>query len=236
MFKYELGQEVVYYPQKYRGVIAGMGYTPKGLPYYRVESIHGMLISRNVLESDIVPYTRKLDFIEKQIEKPFIIQEDLKKTLKEITNPFPYMHFSFDDVKNKTDKELIDSIQKDYFDYQKNILGVRTPIEPKYYNFMPSKVYFNDKKKATTIMYGDNATVVKCGDGDTYSRRVGFLEAYFQATCGMSKTKAKKYLNDITKEEEIDYVKIKKETIKNITADEIVEIIIKEANKTKENE
>jgi hypothetical protein len=65
---------------------------------------------------------------------------------------------------------------------------------------LPSKVFFNDKKKATTLMYGDEATVVKCGKEDEYSRRVGFLEAYFQATCGMSKTQAKKYLENIVKD------------------------------------
>ena len=67
----------------------------------------------------------------------------------------------------------------------------------------PSKVFFNDKKKATTIMFGETATVVKCGKGDKYDRRIGFLEAYFQATCNMSKNKALKYLNEIVKDKEV---------------------------------
>ena len=71
----------------------------------------------------------------------------------------------------------------------------------------PSKVFFNDKKKATTIMFGETATVVKCGKGDKYDRRIGFLEAYFQATCNMSKNKALKYLNEIVKDK-----KVKEET------------------------
>lgn len=67
---------------------------------------------------------------------------------------------------------------------------------------LPNNVFFNDKKKATTLMFGKEATVVKCGKDDEYSRRIGFLEAYFQATCGLSKTKAKKYLENIVKDKE----------------------------------
>ena len=70
------------------------------------------------------------------------------------------------------------------------------------YSKLPDNVFFNDKKKATTLMFGDKATVVKCGKDDEYSRRIGFLEAYFQAKCGLSKTKAKKYLENIVKDKE----------------------------------
>ena len=63
--------------------------------------------------------------------------------------------------------------------------------------------FFNDKKKATTLMFDKDATVVKCGKGDKYSRRIGFLEAYFQATCGLSKTQAKKYLDKIVEDKEV---------------------------------
>jgi hypothetical protein len=52
-------------------------------------------------------------------------------------------------------------------------------------------------------MFGETATVVKCGKGDKYDRRIGFLEAYFQATCNMSKNKALKYLNEIVKDKEV---------------------------------
>lgn len=68
---------------------------------------------------------------------------------------------------------------------------------------LPTNVFFNDKKKATTLMFDDTATVVKCGKDDKYSRRIGFLEAYFQATCGLSKTQAKKYLDKIVEEKEV---------------------------------
>lgn len=80
--------------------------------------------------------------------------------------------------------------------------GIRRPRLVKGYKSLPNNVFFNDKKKATTLMFDDKATVVKCGDGDKYSRRVGFLEAYFQATCGLSKTQAKKYLDKIVEEKE----------------------------------
>ena len=71
------------------------------------------------------------------------------------------------------------------------------------YKQLPDNVFFNDKKKATTLMFYNEATVVKCGKDDKYSRRIGFLEAYFQATCGLSKTKAKKYLDKIVEDKEV---------------------------------
>ena len=71
------------------------------------------------------------------------------------------------------------------------------------YEQLPDNVFFNDKKKATTLMFDDTATVVKCGKDDKYSRRIGFLEAYFQETCGLSKTQAKKYLDKIVEDKEV---------------------------------
>ena len=53
------------------------------------------------------------------------------------------------------------------------------------------------------IYYFNDESVEKkhrAGDGDEYSKRIGFLEAYFQATCGLSKTQAKKYLQKITED------------------------------------
>lgn len=129
---------------------------------------------------------RGIDFIEKEIEKPFVnlTDKELIKMLSKSFNdfyksidfsePFPYFHLSFDEA-----------------------LYTR-PSK----NRIPDNVFFNDKKKATTLMFGKEATVVKCGKDDEYSRRIGFLEAYFQATCGLSKTKAKKYLENIVKDKE----------------------------------
>lgn len=71
-----------------------------------------------------------------------------------------------------------------------------------HYSKLPDSVFFNDKKKATTLMFDKKATVVKTSADDEYSRRVGFLEAYFQATCGLSKNKALKYLKNIVEDKE----------------------------------
>ena len=65
---------------------------------------------------------------------------------------------------------------------------------------LPTRVLFNDKKKATTLIFNDKVVVVKAREDDNYDRRIGLLEAYFQATSGLSKTKALKYLNDIVKD------------------------------------
>ena len=62
---------------------------------------------------------------------------------------------------------------------------------------LPTSVFFNKKKKATTLLFNDEAFVVKCDTKDTYNKRIGFLEAYFQAQSGMSKTQANKYLRKL---------------------------------------
>jgi|GEM_PF-4568243 len=69
---------------------------------------------------------------------------------------------------------------------------------------LPDKVMFNDKKKCTTLLYRNakgkmDATVVKTMKGDKYKRETGFLMAYFEKNCGMTRTKAKKYLQELTK-------------------------------------
>ncbi len=92
--------------------------------------------------------------------------------------------------------------------YKKNLydaldFNLETIWEDKLKTNLPTNVFFNDKKKATTLMFDKEATVVKCGKDDKYSRRVGFLEAYFQATCGLSKTQAKKYLDKIVEDKEV---------------------------------
>ena len=62
---------------------------------------------------------------------------------------------------------------------------------------LPTSVFFNKKKKATTLLFDDEVFVVKCDTKDTYNKRIGFLEAYFQAQSGMSKTQANKYLREL---------------------------------------
>jgi len=65
---------------------------------------------------------------------------------------------------------------------------------------LPRKVIFNKNKKATTLLYGDEATVVKACKGDKFDKEKGFLMAFFQKQTGLSKTQAKKYLKKITEE------------------------------------
>lgn len=64
------------------------------------------------------------------------------------------------------------------------------------------KVYFNDKKKATTLIDGDKVVVVKTKKGEKYNRRIGFLEAYFELKSGMSKTQKNKYLEGVVEDEQ----------------------------------
>jgi hypothetical protein len=81
--------------------------------------------------------------------------------------------------------------------FEKYILGKRNEGKN-----LPRKVIFNDKKKATTLLYGDEATVVKACKGDKFDKEKGFLMAFFQKQTGLSKTQAKKYLKKITEEKE----------------------------------
>lgn len=66
---------------------------------------------------------------------------------------------------------------------------------------LPDKVYFNDKKKATTLGTTDKRFVTVKAGKEKYDRRIGFLEAYFQAYSGLSKTAANKYLEEIVKDD-----------------------------------
>ena len=82
----------------------------------------------------------------------------------------------------------------DGFDYAFN-----DPFSLKGYELdkLPTSVFFNKKKKATTLLFDDEVFVVKCDTKDTYNKRIGFLEAYFQAHSGMSKTQANKFLREL---------------------------------------
>lgn len=111
-------------------------------------------------------------------------------------------------IEKEIDKKLV---WYDGFVLQESVKDVLKEIKDpsfQYFHYklsddkLPDNVFFNDKKRATTLMFGKEATVVKCGKDDEYSRRIVFLEAYFQATCGLSKTKAKKYLENIVKDKE----------------------------------
>lgn len=76
-------------------------------------------------------------------------------------------------------------------------------------NNLPDKVFFNTKKKTTVLLKNDKTIKVKCDDKEKFSKRIGFLEAYFQMTCGMSKTQALKYLEELENDNSNDYKFVK---------------------------
>ena len=60
-------------------------------------------------------------------------------------------------------------------------------------NNLPKRYIIN--KGATILFWKDGTkTIVKRCKDDEYNKRLGFLTAYFQKHCGMSKNKANKYL------------------------------------------
>ena len=65
---------------------------------------------------------------------------------------------------------------------------------------LPSRYIIN--KGATILFWKDGTkTIVKKSKDDKYDKRLGFLTAYFQKNCGMSKNKANKYLDSLIEEE-----------------------------------
>lgn len=63
-------------------------------------------------------------------------------------------------------------------------------------NDLPQRYIIN--KNATILFWGDGTkTIVKKSEDDEYNKRLGFLTAYFQKHCGMSKNKANKYLSNL---------------------------------------
>jgi len=113
---------------------------------------------------------------------------------------------SYLDLRDNKNKGFVsDELMKTLIEIDKYYEKVGFGIEffDKTNSKLPIKVYFNDNKKATTLMMnGNKVIVVKCGKGDKYNRRIGFLEAFYQANCGLSKSKALKYLEEIVKEKE----------------------------------
>jgi hypothetical protein len=72
-------------------------------------------------------------------------------------------------------------------------------------NRLPDVVGFNKDRGTTSLVWykGLEKSVTfraKVMEGDEYNRRIGFLEAWFKATCGMSKKEANEYLNRLTEQ------------------------------------
>ena len=78
---------------------------------------------------------------------------------------------------------------------QKKIFDELTNIDD-----LPQRYIIN--KGATILFWADGSkTIVKRCKDDKYNKRLGFLTAYFQKHCGMSKNKANKYLASLEEEE-----------------------------------
>lgn len=61
---------------------------------------------------------------------------------------------------------------------------------------LPKRVCFN--KKATILLWQDDTkTIVKCSNNDEQDPVLGFLYAYFEKHSHLSKTKARKYLDEV---------------------------------------
>ena len=89
------------------------------------------------------------------------------------------------------------------------------PKKHNLYNYsLPDKVYFNKYKNTTTLLRGNEHFTVKCDNRTIFSKRMGFLEAYFQMTSGMSKTSCQKYLDSLNDEKYEVVKKSKKEKLK----------------------
>lgn len=64
----------------------------------------------------------------------------------------------------------------------------------------PKKAIFNGD--TTILIWEDgNKTIIKKAEDEEYNKRIAFLTAYFYKKSGLSKNKAKKYLDDILGEE-----------------------------------
>lgn len=64
--------------------------------------------------------------------------------------------------------------------------------------FIPREYYINEKKKTIVLKWADDTiTKVRTSKDDKFDAKYGFLIAYFQKHCGMSKTKANKYLDNL---------------------------------------
>lgn len=86
-------------------------------------------------------------------------------------------------------------------DYYSEFLYPTYPYVRKTYSIdLPKRYIIN--KGATILFWEDGSkTIVKRCKEDKYNKRLGFLTAYFQKHCGMSKNKANKYLASLEEEE-----------------------------------
>ena len=121
----------------------------------------------------------------------YVIRDTTIDGLVEIAKTLPY---NFYDV-SITEKHFANPFRKStnaIDDYIKHFTN----------DVKANRVMFNEKKGATTLLKGDKVTVVKTCKGDKFDKKYGFLLAYFQQNCGLSKTQANKYLKELVEDNE----------------------------------
>ena len=65
---------------------------------------------------------------------------------------------------------------------------------------LPKEYYIGEKKKTIALKWNNNTiTKVRASKDDKFDVRFGFLLAYFQKHCGLTKTQANKYLEKVEK-------------------------------------
>ena len=111
---------------------------------------------------------------------------------------------------NILDNGITITMNGDYFsDLSGQISNLSS--KPKVKKQKEDKIIFNDKKRTTVVLWKDGTkTIVKASDNDTFDRRVGYLMAFYHKNCGLSKTKANKYIDSLC-EEEIEMIDVSKE-------------------------
>lgn len=92
-------------------------------------------------------------------------------------------------------KGILDAPTEDLKEFKKIFINMHQKIE------MPKKYIIN---KGATVLIWDNGekTIVKRCEDDEFNKRLGFLTAFFQHYCGMSKNKANKFLAELEVEDE----------------------------------
>ena len=82
------------------------------------------------------------------------------------------------------------------YDYKRDIKNKKTKHQ------LPKKYILSNE--ATVLIWSDGTkTIVKCSKDDKCDKEKGFLIAFFQRVCGMSKTQANNYLKKIGEEKSI---------------------------------
>jgi hypothetical protein len=119
-------------------------------------------------------------------------------TIKEVNSSHYYLE---EDGRNHYIDEMLELVEEQSIKYGVNLSKIAIGIDGITIRTLPKQVFFNDKKKTTVLKWEDNSiTKVKCND-DEFDEKVGFLIAYFQHTCGLSKNKANKYLDSLVPED-----------------------------------